>query len=99
MKQLTIICNKLSTQKRPRKKTFSEFNRFMRIIKQYDYMNIEKIFEYNKIYLEDSTAEDIYIKEVNAYWEKHHQLQQLCWDENDKERTIHRLTWIISLLK
>jgi len=91
MKQLTIVCKKLSTQKRPRKQTFTEFNRFMSIIKGYDYMNIEKIFEYNKIYLEDSTAEDIFNKEVNAYWEKHHQLQQLSWDENDKERTIHRL--------
>ncbi len=90
-KQFSIVCKKLSTQKQPRKQTFSEFNRFMSIINGYDYMNIEKIFEYNKIYLEDSTAEDIYNKEVNAYWEKHHQLRQLCWDENDKERTIDRL--------
>lgn len=93
-KELTKVCKKLQTQKRPRKETYIEFDRIMNVIKQeaiLGWNSLDKLFELNKIYLEDSTAEDIYNKEDNAYWEKHHQLQQLCWDENDKERKIDRL--------
>jgi len=89
--QFTKVCKKLETQKKPRKETFIEFDRFMSIIKSYDYMDIEKIFEYNRIYLEDTTVEDNFKNEVDAHWVKYHELEKVCWDENDNERKIDRL--------
>tara|TARA_R110002012_G_C11603236_1_gene607516 strand:+ start:58 stop:666 length:609 start_codon:yes stop_codon:yes gene_type:complete len=89
--QFAKVCKKLETQTRPRKATFIEFDRFMNIIQAQEYMDIEKIFEYNRIYLEDTTVETNYKNEVDAHWKKYHELEQVCWDENDKERKIDRL--------
>ena len=89
--QLAKVCKKLETQKRPRKETFIEFDRLMNIIKAQEYMDIERIFEYNRIYLEDTTVETNYKKEDDAYWKKYYELEQLCWDKNDKEIKIDRL--------
>jgi len=87
-KQFSIVCKKLQTQKRPRKETFIEFHRFMNIIKSYRHIPIEKIFEYNHIYLEDSTAEDIYNKENLTHWEKHEELASRCWTQTLTDTSI-----------
>ena len=68
----------------------------MHTINGQENMNIERILEYNRIYLEDTTVETNYRKEDDAYWKKYNYLESLCWEPNSNgpgmhERQIDRL--------
>ena len=68
--EIITLCKKLQTQKGPRKETYMMFDRIMnyikRVLNEHDMTEevISYIFQYNRTYLNDTTAEDKYYKDL-----------------------------------